>query len=323
MKTKILLSVIIPCFNNGEYVYECLKSIPFTEDIEIIIVNDGSTDNSESEIERFISENKNINISLINQKNQGVSAARNAGLVSSKGRYISFLDADDLFHPEFWQLTYNALIYNKPDMVIYNASRFFSDDVSDNSFLEITNLENGYHKIEKVDELSELFNIGGWYVWSRIYKRELFNDIKFPINREYEDMAIIPIVTSRAKSIFSIKNPLVLYRHRQQSITTSEPKKHHIDDIIYAMESIYSIFINSDKTENTIKMLAKTMQREYQLLRSFNKKIFGYYYFDKNQISMILKVLKPFRRYFKLSLRVRIPLIRIESAINRQRYINN
>lgn len=140
MKKNVLLSVIIPCFNNEDFVYECLESIPCTDEIEIIVVNDGSTDNSESEINRFMlfHKNKNLNFLLINQSNQGVSVARNTGVRCSSGEYIAFLDADDLWAGTLWSTIEPVLSYRKPEMVIFNALKFYNHDVNDISLLEVT-----------------------------------------------------------------------------------------------------------------------------------------------------------------------------------------
>uniref|UniRef100_UPI002B052476 glycosyltransferase family 2 protein n=1 Tax=Providencia alcalifaciens TaxID=126385 RepID=UPI002B052476 len=221
MKNNVLLSVVIPCFNNADYVYDCLKSIPITERIEVIIVNDGSTDDSVSEIHRFISahEVEAKNILLINKSNQGVSIARNIGIEIAKGKYITFLDADDLWSSKLWEMVEPVLLHNRPDMVIYNASRFYDDHKDDLFPLTVTKLKNGYHKINNISELLGVFQANGWFAWCRVYKKETFEKIKFPECREYEDLAIIPTITMNVKSIFSISDALVLYRSRANSIT--------------------------------------------------------------------------------------------------------
>ncbi|MEY0132535.1 glycosyltransferase family 2 protein [Providencia rettgeri] len=318
MKTNTLLSIIIPCFNNGKYIYECLDSLPFeyTDLIEVIIINDGSTDNSAPEIHRFISahESKNKNILLINKSNQGVSIARNIGIEVAKSKYITFLDADDLWSPKLWEMIEPVLLHNQPDMIIYNASRFYDDNKDDLSPLTVTKLKNGYHTINHINELSSVFQANGWFAWCRVYKKEMFEKIKFPEYREYEDLAIIPTITMNVKSIFSISDGLVLYRSRVNSITKT-PKIKHIDDIIYAMESLYYSFLNSCKDELTKNVLSKSMQHEYGLLRSVNKKVYGYCYFTIEQRKKIKMILKPFQHKFKLSLRFKAIFIDLYNII--------
>lgn len=318
MKTKILLSVIIPCFNNGEYVYDCLNSLPIsaTDLIEVIVVNDGSTDNSESEIERFKYSHENIssNVLLINQKNQGVSIARNNGIKHANGKYIAFLDADDLWTPSLWETIKPVMLDNKPDMIIFNASRFYNDNPKETSHLSVTNLDNGYHTVNQLSDLSGIFEKNSWFSWCRVYKKELFNDIEFPCGREYEDLAIIPVITAKIKNIFSISASLILYRTRSTSITGS-PKEKHIDDVMYAMESLYSIYSNSNKSDSVINMLAKTMEHEYSLLRSINKKVRGYCHFNNTQIKNIKYLLKPFQNEFKLSMKLKTKFIWLYSKI--------
>lgn len=100
----MLISVIIPMYNSEKTILKTLESVKNqtidTECFEIIIINDGSSDNSEFLVKKFIAENTDLNITLINQPNKGVSAARNAGLKMAKGEYIALLDSDDEWLPE-------------------------------------------------------------------------------------------------------------------------------------------------------------------------------------------------------------------------------
>ncbi|MEZ2894658.1 glycosyltransferase family 2 protein [Providencia rettgeri] len=314
MQNLVLLSVIIPCYNNADHLFTCLNSLPKNDLIEIIIINDGSTDRSESEINNFISVNKNMNIILVNQENSGVSMARNKGIELSSGKYITFLDADDLWSTSLWETIKPVIIESKSDMVIFNASRFYNDNLDDVSMLTITRLTDGYHVIHQLHDLSGIFESNGWFSWCRIYKKELFNGIKFPEGREYEDLATIPVITSRVKNIFSISDSLILYRSRSGSITR-RPKEKHIDDIIHSMRCLYNMFIESDSSTKTRKMFGKTMQHEYSLLRSINKKVNGHCYFNSNQQKQIKELLKPFCNDFTFSLKLKAKFIYFYSAI--------
>jgi glycosyltransferase involved in cell wall biosynthesis len=103
-KTKEMISVIIPMFNAEDTIIEALDSVRDqtvgSENFEIIVIDDGSTDNSSHLVENYIQENPELNILLMSQENKGVSSARNVGLMSSEGDYIAFLDADDVWLPE-------------------------------------------------------------------------------------------------------------------------------------------------------------------------------------------------------------------------------
>ncbi len=322
MKNNALISVIIPCFNSEDFVYECLESIPFTDQIEVIIVNDGSTDNSESEINRFIStyKSKISNILSINQLNKGLSGARNTGIEHATGKYISFLDSDDLWSPILWTTIRPILINIQPDMIVYNASRFYDDNRIDLPPITVTTLKDGYQEINHINELSGIFEANGWFAWCRIYKKELFDGIKFPERREYEDLATVPLITTKIKNIFSISESLILYRFNLNGITNT-PKEKHIDDIIYAMKCLYNIYQNSNEKTEAIKTLAPTMKSSYSLLRTLSRKIYGYFNFNKKQRKEIKHILYPFKKEFKSSLRLKINFIFLFCITSKLKFI--
>ncbi|OHT23313.1 glycosyltransferase family 2 protein [Providencia stuartii] len=320
MKNNVLLSVIIPCFNNEEYVYPCLSSLPLVQHelLEVIIINDGSTDQSLTEIQRYISEHDSTNIHIINQPNQGVSIARNEGLKYSNGKYITFLDADDLWSPSLWEKLFPILSDKSPDMVIYNALKFYNNDLNDSHQLKMTKLADGLHTINSICDLSDLFGENKWFAWCRVYKKELLDTILFPKNREYEDLAIVPIITAKVKRLFVINTPLIFYRVRENSIT-SKPKEKHIDDIIYAMSCIYDAYLNSNQSHNFKQVLAPTMQHEYSLLRSISRKVHGYCYFTKKQQQSLKTILKPFQTEFKFSFKMKAKFLGVYCLLGKIR----
>ena len=118
------ISVIIPAYNVEKYIEKTLKSLKDQtfKDFEAIIINDGSTDNTEKIIKEVLQGTK-FQWKLINQENQGVSAARNRGIIDSKGEYICFLDADDYYHPSFLEKMYNKAKENNYDVVFCNYAR--------------------------------------------------------------------------------------------------------------------------------------------------------------------------------------------------------
>jgi len=118
------ISVIIPAYNVEKYVEKTLKSLinQTFKDFEAIIINDGSTDNTEKIIKEVL-QDTNFQWKLINRENQGVSAARNRGIIESKGEYLCFLDADDYYHPTFLEKMYNKAKEKSYDVVFCNYAR--------------------------------------------------------------------------------------------------------------------------------------------------------------------------------------------------------
>ena len=114
------VSIIIPCYNSAEWIEKCLKSIPKRDDIEIICVNDGSSDNTYNAIFKYMSKNdKNIKI-IDYKKNKGVSYARNQGIEQAKGEYLLMLDSDDYIFPKVFNEIVDNYLDGENDMVFYD-----------------------------------------------------------------------------------------------------------------------------------------------------------------------------------------------------------
>ena len=126
MNENIKISIIIPCFNNENTIIETLDSVnnQIHKNKEIIIVNDGSTDNSKSIIEKYIS-NNNKNFILLNQENKGASFSRNYGANKASGKYLMFLDADDLLHETYVSKCVEVLENDKNIDIVYSEISFF------------------------------------------------------------------------------------------------------------------------------------------------------------------------------------------------------
>jgi len=222
MNKKILLSVIIPCYNCEEYIYDCIQSVyhQIDETVEIIIVNDGSTDDSLEIINTFINNNQSHSITLISQENRGISATRNVGIREATGAYLALLDGDDLWDDNFWRVIKPLIENCHVDLVEFNANRFYHGDKNNRDLISMVD-ENAFTEVKTLHDLKNAFKKNEWFPWARVYKRELFNSISFPAGMHYEDMATIPLIYELSKTIISIKNELVFYRIRKGSITNT------------------------------------------------------------------------------------------------------
>lgn len=243
----IKVSVIVPAYNVGQYIEKCLVSLikQTLQDIEIIVVNDGSTDNTLNIIEKYSRNDSRIKI--IEQKNSGVSAARNNGLLAAKGKYIFQIDADDWIEPETLEEYYKAAEENNADITIANVYIDFGNG-------KIRLLEDGRHLSD--DLIKELFldNILP-SVCAKFYKRELFvkNDIKFSENiRIGEDLLINFYLFFYAKKVIKIEKPFLHYMQRNNSIMKSY--REQILDIYNVFEEIRD-FLNHKKLLETYNQL--------------------------------------------------------------------
>jgi glycosyltransferase involved in cell wall biosynthesis len=263
---EIKLSVVVPCFNSRDFIAECLQSIlPYmSQIIELIIVNDGSADDSANIIDRTIHKHKKNNITVIHQENAGLSAARNAGIKIAKGEYIAFLDSDDLFHSNFWQEVLPLINDSSIDIIEFNAEQFDGEITNIIEHID-SSVFTGKVKISSVADLMPTFKRCKWYPWARVYKTSLFHNynIKFPIGRLYEDMSTIPAIYLHSKVIYGINKSLVWYRYHNKSITQTFRQKDLID-LVYTAKSISLLAKdNSDRR----KSLFPTAQRIFNLIK--------------------------------------------------------
>ena len=162
MENNIKVSVIIPVYNVEKYIERCILSVinQTLKDIEIIIVNDGSTDDTKKNIEKYLNDKR---IVYVEQKNSGLSGARNKGLSIAKGDYISFIDSDDYVDNNFIEKLYNALIKNNADVAASSVIR---------KYQRYQKWRVHYTKDYVTDNKDEQFNILKYpdqsYVWNKL-----------------------------------------------------------------------------------------------------------------------------------------------------------
>lgn len=183
-KKEIKVSVIVPFYNVEKYIERAIESVleQSLKDIEIIIVNDGSKDNSEKLIEKYLEDKRII---YIKQENKGLGAARNTGLSTAKGEYIAFLDSDDYIDNDFYEKLYNSAIKNDADVAAASIIR-------KRETFEKWRVH--YVKNSVYTNKDDIFNAAKYpeqsYVWNKIYKKSFLDRIKFKFQEGvyYEDI---------------------------------------------------------------------------------------------------------------------------------------
>lgn len=212
---EILLSIIIPVYNTEKYLEKCLnsviKSIP--TNTEIIIVNDGSTDNSNIIIEEFKKEYPEI-IKYFKKPNGGLSHTKNYGISKSKGRYIGFVDSDDYVKDDMFDVMLKKALIEDADIVYCDVEMVYED--------------GSYRYVCSSDESikdSFMKNINTPLMpasWSKIVKRKLFDGLTYPEGYNNEDIAVSPILFGRSNKTCKIETPFYKYLQRTGSIQNSE-----------------------------------------------------------------------------------------------------
>lgn len=211
-----LVSVVVPVYNVEKYLKKCVESIvnQSYKNIEVIIINDGSTDSSPKICQEL--ERKYSNIKVINQKNKGLSSARNKGIEVAKGDYITFLDSDDYYDLDTIESFYNSAIEADADMVC--CGTYYENESGKYSLKECLNGKKEYDNLSAFKSMLLSDGIDP-SACNKFYRKKLFDHIKFPVGEYYEDLAIMYKIIFESNKIIHIGKPKYHYVIRKGSIT--------------------------------------------------------------------------------------------------------
>lgn len=200
-----LISVIVPVYNVEPYLRECIDSLlrQTYSPVEIILVDDGSTDGCPAICDRYAAAHEHV--SVIHQPNKGLSGARNTGIDAAKGTLLSFVDSDDVTEPDMLERLYALLRDNDADIA--------------SSGIDIAKPISGVYDSEQA--LMHILKEDGNLVtsaWGKLYRAELFTDIRYPEGLIYEDFATTPLLFDKAERIAHTGD--ILYHYRRDNETS-------------------------------------------------------------------------------------------------------
>jgi len=271
------ISIIVAVYNVYDYVSKCLESLirQTLKDIEIICVNDGSTDKSLEILTQYAQ--KDTRIKIINQENKGVAAARNAGLDVAQGEYIQFVDGDDWVNFNLCERVYNLAKKNDSDIVMFDAA-FYDNNKScviAGNFFDIKKWKN--HKDENsfhtYKDCKSIF-YGNLSAANKLYKKSFIDNIdcKFPLNIRFEDHLF------HLHSIFCADKINILcekhYYYRQN-------RKNSMMTTLKSTKVVFDIFKVVDLIEEKIRKINKFDYAKY-LFFQFKYEALTHYYMDIN-----------------------------------------
>lgn len=213
-----LISVIVPIYNTGKYLNHCIQSIlnQTYSNLELILVNDGSTDDSGKICDEW--KLKDSRIKVIHQENKGLSEARNIGLDMASGEYIGFVDSDDYIHSRMYEVLYSEIQKNTADISICQEYAFYEDA---EPFEEIVKSD---YRIIPEDGEQFLYHFFDDYtaplvcVWNKLYKRECIEGIKFRAGKRAEDCFFMVEVANQIQKVVWVKERMYFCRIREDSI---------------------------------------------------------------------------------------------------------
>ncbi len=253
---KDLISVIVPIYNSGNSLVRCIDSLinQSYSNLEIILVNDGSTDNSLDICNLY--KEKDNRIKVVDKRNGGCIDSRLKGIDISKGKYIGFVDSDDYIDKDMYNLLYNSLINNDSDLAVCNVYKVYNDDKE----LQNHGMSNNVLTGVKLEELKSQFlpnkkNKGEalkFYMWNKLFKRDLLLSSLIEIDKEvsvFEDLTICFPCLIQANSISFVEQPCYYYVYNNMSIL-------HFTNYKKELTSVY-------KAINVVKKQCEVLRVKY------------------------------------------------------------
>ena len=287
---KELVSIIVPVYNVEEYISQCLESVKGQDyaEFEVLIIDDGSTDNSKAICDKYQKLDKRFFV--FSKTNGGLSDARNYGLDRANGRYIMFLDSDDYIPANCLTTFIEAIDDTDPDIICGGFRRF-----TNKGKVLFTRVPDKVEILDKNAAMKEMISEGktNTMACTKLYKKEIFSDIRFPVGKYHEDIFIMHHIFNKADKVLLLNEVVYFYRVNPASISEGKFKMKR-QDAVYAererydficehypqYESIQKEFYVWNCVNNNFKLIKEGIPCEYRSVFSDNNKIIKKYKSD-------------------------------------------
>lgn len=233
MENRELISIVVPIYNVEPFLKRCINSIieqTYTN-IEIILVNDGSRDNSLSICNEY--KEKDSRVIVINKENGGLGSARNAGINIATGKYIMFIDSDDYISNRMAERLFAIMKQQNADIVACDFCNFYEDGT-----VQKKEPSDSIREFSSSEALKNMFWNNGirWGAWNKLYKKELFEGIRYAEGVYSEDMATTYLLYAKSQRIIWTDECLYFYFIRSTGIMKSKPPKRYADEVMIIEE---------------------------------------------------------------------------------------
>lgn len=280
--SSVDLSVIVPIYKVEKYLSRCLNSllIQDLENVEFILVDDGSPDCCGEICEHYAKLDSRFKV--FHQENGGLSSARNYGIDHSIGEYVMFVDSDDWVSSDFCRTAYSAALEHKSDLVMFDYQVVSSDN----------EIKPHYHERKEgrcswQEGIDLLLGQVGVYAWNKLYKRTLFEGIRYPEGRLFEDSPTTWKLICKAKNVYYIENTLYFYYMRSDSIlhqTSIKALQDRFEMKMQFFNGVTELGYSSDKITYVLSPIAlgyavkvkrnsadSISEQVYNILNSYNR----------------------------------------------------
>lgn len=241
MEKNIKVSVILPVYNTEQYIGQTLECMlnQTLQEIEVICVDDGSTDNSLEIMNEYAK--KDSRVKVICQQNAGAGAARNNGMREAKGKYLSFLDADDFFEPDMLELAYNKAVAERSDVVVFNSNQYFEETDSYKNINWTIRKEAlpPYSPMTHFAFTDNVFKVFVGWAWDKLFDAEFVKkyDLKYQEQRTSNDLLFVFSAIVLADRI-SIVDKILVHQRRNVQGSLSNTREHSWDCFYHALNAL-------------------------------------------------------------------------------------
>ena len=307
-----LVSVIVPVYNVGKYVGDCIESLitQSYKNIEIILVDDGSTDDSGRICDAYA--DKDCRIKVIHKENGGLSDARNVGIDSATGVYYSFVDGDDFLKEDTISQMVSGMKEGKCDISVCNMIRYYEDGETEPFYVPS-------HTFKVLDGSERFETLSQPSVCNKLFRADVFNYVRFPKGKFYEDTFVYHMLVYRAKMVVLTGYNGYFYRSRRSSILGQNVMTDRYFDFIeaiwlrstfllkkniqpYGDEACLSLYA---AVANAEKNIPRTKENRYKHYDALQKYIVAYKQLIKSKnINLKQKIRLWLLRYFPMLHRV-------------------
>jgi len=280
------VSVIVPVYNVEKYLAKCLDSLvsQTLDEIEIIVINDGTKDDSQSIIDEYVNKYPNRIFSFI-KENGGLGDARNYGLQFAKADYIGFVDSDDYVREDMFEKLYNIAIKEDADLVLCDIEYVWENSQERKEL-------KGLMQVDGIEVRKSIF-LSPLFAWNKLYRKELFlkYNLKYPKRLWYEDIPVTIPLFAFADKISYVDEVLIFYVQRNSSIMASKNTS-KMRDIFQVLKQVYDFYRSHKLLEKHQMELEYLFIEQLMLYGSFR------FYRSNSSFKLMHEALNVMHEYF-------------------------
>jgi glycosyltransferase involved in cell wall biosynthesis len=228
-----VVSIVVPAHDAGAFIGRCLESIACQMGcgFELIVVDDGSRDDTAALVQAVQARHAELAMRMVRQQNQGIAGARNRGLREARGKYIAFVDADDMMLPGALAALGDVIAHHRPDVIACDFATWHPGKEHKNRHVAL-----GHARAEILTDtdaiLRTFFADRHMYVWAHVMRRDIYMRLPqpvFPLGRVFEDVSVLPSLVAQCRSLYRLACPTIAYRQHRSSLKQAVSPKWCLD----------------------------------------------------------------------------------------------